>query len=68
MNIQPPWLEYPGEDPAWGGWRQGFGEAWMLNTWIPFWNQLSPEEKESYLKRYPPPDDNWRLYLTHYWK
>ena len=66
--VQPPWIEYPGNDPWWGGWRQGYSGAWFLDIWIPFWNKLSPKEKKTYLKKYPPPNDDWLLYLTDYWK
>lgn len=68
FSVQPPWTAYPGNDPTWGGWRQGYSEDWLLNTWFPFWDQLTPEEKNAYLKEYPPPDDLWHLYLTKFWK
>lgn len=66
-NIKPPWILYPGSDPVWGGWRQGISEAWFLEKWLPFWKSLSPEDRESYLKKWPPPDDEWNIYLTVYW-
>jgi hypothetical protein len=66
--VQPPWIQYPDNEPTWGGWRQGASEAWLLDTWLLFWKQLTPEEQSAYLKLYPPPDDEWLLYLTHFWK
>ena len=34
-EIEPPWVLCPSEEPWWGGWRQGYGEAWLLNVWLP---------------------------------
>jgi hypothetical protein len=65
---EPPWLMCPGTPPYSGGWRQGGGEGWIKNVWFPFWNRLAPDEKDAYLMRYPPPDDDWNLYLTQYWR
>ncbi len=65
---KPPWIEYPGSEPFWGGWRQGFSEGWRLRVWFPFWQRLTPEEKDAYLRRYPQPDDDWLLFMTHYWR
>ncbi len=67
-DPKPPWFEYPDTAPFWGGWRQGVGGGWLLNVWLPFWQHLTPEEKDAYLRQYPPPDDDWLLYLTHYWR
>jgi hypothetical protein len=61
-DPKPPWIEYPGNPPFWGGWRQGFSEAWLLKIWFQFWRHLTPEEKDAYLRRYPPPDDDWLQY------
>jgi hypothetical protein len=66
--IKPPWIEYPGTEPWWGGWRQGYSEAWFHDIWIPFWDQMTSKEKKEYLKKYPPPDEDWYLCLTEYWK
>jgi len=67
-TINPPWIEYPNSDPWWGGWRQGKSEAWFLNEWLPFWKSLSQQEKESYVKQWPLPNDDWQIYLFEYWK
>ena len=53
-NMHPPWIEYPGNDPWWGGWRQGTSETWLLKVWLPFWKNLTAEEKDAYLLRGPP--------------
>lgn len=66
--IPPPWIEYPQSEPTWAGWRQGTSEAWLQEIWFPFWRGLTPEEQDIYLKQYPPPDEEWLLYLTHFWK
>ena len=68
FSVQPPWLEYPGNESFWGGWRQGGGEAWLVNTWFPFWNQLTQEEQRAYLEQYPPPDEDWLLYMNYHLK
>ena len=65
---KPPWIAYPGTAPFRGGWRQGFSEWWIRDVWFPFWKHLTPDEKDAYLTRYPAPDDDWLLYLTHYWR
>ncbi len=65
--IRPPWHEYPGSEPSWGGWRQGTGEAWLRDVWLPFWKPLSPEGRDAYLARWPPPDDEWSYYVKFLW-
>ena len=67
LESLPPWIRYPGESPYWGGWRQGGSEAWLHDTWLPFWRALSAPEREAYLDRWPPPDDDWRAYLEQHW-
>ena len=66
-SIPPPWFRYPRTDPTWGGWRQGTSEAWLLDIWLPFWRALSPAERHAYLETWPPPDDEWRTYVTVHW-
>lgn len=66
-NINPPWIEYPGSEPMWGGWRQGTSEAWLLESWLPFWKALAPREREEYLKIWPPPTEDWDYYLNVAW-
>jgi hypothetical protein len=63
----PPWVAYPDADPWWGGWRQGSSEAWLTETWLPFWKRLSEVEIRAYLERWPPPTDEWRRYVTVLW-
>ncbi len=67
LDVKPPWVEYPGNDPWWGGWRQGASEVWLLNEWLPFWKTLSVEAKDTYLQKWPPPNDDWHIYLYKYW-
>jgi hypothetical protein len=66
-EVPPPWREFPGNDPTWGGWRQGSSEAWLVDVWLPFWRALSPRERDEYLRQWPPPDEEWRRYLTQRW-
>ncbi|RKH39309.1 hypothetical protein [Corallococcus sicarius] len=68
LPPKPPWIEYPDEEPWWGGWRQGTSEAWLLRTWLPFWQALGDTAKEEYLQRWPPPTEDWRIQVTVYWK
>ena len=65
--LNPPWVEYPGSEPSWVGWRQGTSEAWLVKVWFPFWLALSGEERGSYLEKWPPPNDDWVFYLTVAW-
>jgi hypothetical protein len=66
--VQPPWIEYPDSEPAWGGWRQGTSEAWLHDVWLPFWRRLPSADRAAYLKRWPPPNEDWELYVTRFWK
>jgi hypothetical protein len=68
LSQQPPWIEYLGADAIWGGWRQGSSEAWLNDIWLPFWNRLSTEDRERYLKQWPTPNEEWNVYLTYLWK
>lgn len=65
--VEAPWEKYPGKDPWWGGWRQGFSEAWLHETWLPFWRALSDGERSRFLELNPPPTDDWLEYLTKHW-
>lgn len=59
-----PWIKYPESSPAWGGFRQGFSEAWFNETWLTFWQSLDSDARTDFLKRYPPPADiGWAAYL-----
>jgi len=66
-ESEPPWIAFPENAPWWGGWRQGYGEVWLQNVFLPFWKRLGPGEREEYLERWPPPDEDWREYLTEIW-
>ncbi len=70
-SLDPPWIAYPASGtlgPIWGGWRQGTGEQWLHDHWLPFWGSLTSEERRDYLQRFPPPQDSdWALYLETTW-
>lgn len=66
--IPPPWIAYPDSEPTWGGWRQGTGQAWLGEHWLPFWNELSLEDRKAYLEQWPPPNEEWRRYVTQVWR
>ncbi len=66
-EIEPPWIFAPDTEPWSGEWRQGGGEYWLLETWFPFWQTLEAEQRDDYLKRWQPPTEEWREYLTVHW-
>jgi len=72
-EVVPPWIMYPQCElmelgPMWGGWRQADGEVWLKRIWFPFWKRLTIEEREAYIKKWPPPTETWELYLREKWK
>lgn len=60
MEIEPPWVKYPGYGPGDGFWRQS-GEAWFAHVWEPFWNALNQEQQEEYLKHWNVPE-KWKQF------
>lgn len=66
----PPWIQFPGSDPLWKGWRQGKSKSWLYDVWVPFWQHLSPEQRDLFLKRNPYPNnfkDEWEAYFVELW-
>jgi hypothetical protein len=64
-EIEPPWIAFPASNPI-HGWNQGYEEAWKLDVWSPFWRRLSVEEKNAYLDKWRPPNEDWRETLMIY--
>jgi len=64
VDIQPPWVVYPGQFPWWVGWRQGGGEAWLMSIWRPYWRSLDEQQQLDYLQQWSPPLA-WRDFLLH---
>jgi hypothetical protein len=62
-EIEPPWVYAPEIEPACAFWRQE-GELWFHYVWLPFWESLSPSEKEKYLVKWDVPEI-WRKYSYH---
>jgi hypothetical protein len=58
-EIRPPWIEFPGIIPGDFFWREA-GEYWFHDVWRPYWESLSPVEKEEYLARWQVPED-WKI-------
>lgn len=58
-EIPPPWVKHPAFPPGDFFWRDA-GEPWLKEVWEPYWNSLSAEGREEYLKRWKVPD-NWRM-------
>jgi hypothetical protein len=67
-EVSPPWVKFPGNDPWWGGWRQGVSEAWLQEVWLPFWRSKTREEQELYLREWIPPSEEWRQYVLEHWR
>ncbi len=61
-EIEPPWITCPGYPPGDGFWRQS-GEAWFHYVWRPYWESLSPDAQEAYLKRWSVPSEWWEFYF-----
>ncbi len=62
VEIKPPWITYVGQEPYWGGWRQGFSEAWYIQVWLPFWKALSEDEQLTYVIKWYAPSE-WLEFL-----
>jgi hypothetical protein len=54
-EMQPPWIRWPGALPEWSGFRQGYGEAWYLLHFQPFWSKLGPDDRLAWLDRWEAP-------------
>ncbi len=67
MAPEPPWVVFPAADPTWGGWRQGAGELWLREQWLPFWSACDARARAAYLVANPPPSEEWRMYLEDLW-
>jgi hypothetical protein len=65
-DPNPPWYEFPGEAFYWGGWKQGSGQVWMSSVFVPFWLAATPEQRKAYLTKWPPPDDEWQFWVSHF--
>jgi hypothetical protein len=66
VKPNPPWIEFPGEAFYWAGWKQGSGHTWMSSVFTPFWLAATSSQREAYLTQWPPPDDEWRLWISHF--
>lgn len=62
-EIEPPWIYAPGYEPARAFWRQE-GQMWLTTEWIPYWETLNSEERETYLKKWNVPDV-WANFSYH---
>lgn len=58
-DFTPPWRIFADQPPEWGGWRQGNGEYWLHNVWLPFWSDLPQAERQRYLAAWDAPRE-WR--------
>jgi hypothetical protein len=60
----PPWTQYPGEASYWAGWKQGSGYVWLLSVFLPYWSSATAEQRAQYLAKWPPPDEDWRSWIS----
>lgn len=65
-ELEPPWITFPISLPD-VGWDDYFLEGWKLEVWIPFWETLNGKERTAYLKKWPPPNDQWKENITQNW-
>lgn len=63
----PPWLEYPGSEPTWDGWRQGYSQAWF-EALAAILARTGPTNHAAYLADRPPPDEDWTWYVREAWR
>jgi hypothetical protein len=66
-DIEPPWIQFNSTPPWHSGWRQGNADYWLGYIWMPFWLELTEEQRQEYLRKYPPPDEEWHEYLMEKW-
>jgi hypothetical protein len=36
----------------------------MVNVFLPFWRAASAASRQAYLQTWPPPDDDWRRWIS----
>lgn len=65
-EIEPPWKAYSVSFPNLG-WEYGEHEYWKMKVWLPFWRKLTKEQQENYLKKWPPPNEDWQRLITVEW-
>lgn len=55
-RMLPPWKKYPDIPQGCIGWRMGYGEDYLdqFSTW---WDASSLEEKRSYARKFPAPEE-----------
>jgi hypothetical protein len=66
IEPNPPWIEFAGETFYWAGWKQGSGHPWMVSVFLPFLLAATPSQREVYLVKWPPLDDEWCLWVSQY--
>lgn len=67
--TQMPWEAFPPIRSKQTQWDDDGKERWLKEIWLPFWNGMSEEEQESYLRPYHPalpPTDYWFQMLAKY--
>ena len=57
-----PWDAFPSLSPQDYGSLQGRLAFWWENIWLPFWNNLTPDEKDAFLMQYEVTEE-WREFI-----
>ena len=63
--VNPPWVEFSNIEPESSFWRQGTGEAWICDVWLPYWYQLTSLERREYLEKFPPSTESWSMFIEN---
>lgn len=65
-EIEPPWIVFPVSFATYG-WDYGIHANWKLNVWMPFWDRLGESEQKNYIKKWKPPNEDWRRLIMDDW-
>lgn len=64
-EVSLPWYAFPKNDSIYE-WNEKQIDKWLLEIWIPFWNELSEQKRDKYLEYTSPVDDEWIKILAKY--
>lgn len=64
-EVDLPWRAFPNNSSVYE-WDEKEKDYWLEENWLPFWNKLSAEKQDEYLKFKLMPDDEWIETLAEY--
>ena len=64
-ELLPPWIVFPNMFQGSPRWNQGVEQDYCCNYWIPYWKNLSDEEKRVYFAKYNAPQE-WVDWLNEH--